>query len=113
MAYDEQLAGRVRRALARHGTVTERRMFGGIAFMLRGNMCCGVLGKDLVVRVGPERYKDALALPYARPMDFTGRALKGFVYVGVEACRMDAALGKWMRMAADFVSSLPPKMRKG
>jgi TfoX/Sxy family transcriptional regulator of competence genes len=111
MAYDEALAGRIRAFLARRQGVTERKMFGGVAFMLRGNMCCGALKKDLVVRVGPEYYPKALARPHVRPMDFTGRPLKGFVYVGPAGYRTDRALTRWIELGADYVASLPKKRR--
>ncbi|TMH52176.1 MAG: TfoX/Sxy family protein [Betaproteobacteria bacterium] len=109
MAYDEKLADRVRSALARHRRITEKKMFGGLAFMLKGRMCCGVLNDDLVVRVGPEHYAAALTRPYARPMDFTGRPISGFVYVAAGGVRGDAALAKWLRQAADHASSLPAR----
>ncbi len=109
MAYDEKLADRVRSALARYRRITEKKMFGGLAFMLKGRMCCGVLNDDLVVRVGPEHYAVALTRPYARPMDFTGRPISGFVYVAACGVRGDAALAKWLRQAADHVSSLPAR----
>lgn len=109
MAYDEKLATRVRTLLKRKPAFTERKMFGGIAFMLRGHMCCGVLNDDLVVRVAPRGYADALAQPHVRPMDFTGRALKGFVYVGRGGWRTDRALAGWVRHGVNFVASLPAK----
>ena len=77
MAYDENLADRIRKALAGRKGVTEKNMFGGLSFMLGGNMCCGVVREDLVVRVSPGSYEDALAEPHARPMDFTGRPPPG------------------------------------
>ena len=81
MAYDERLAQRVREELADRPGYAEKKMFGGLCFLLRGNMCCGV-GKDgLMVRVGPEQYESALADDHARQMDFTGRPMKGFVFV--------------------------------
>ncbi len=92
MAYDAELAQRVRKVLARRRGVAEMRMMGGLCFTLRGHMCCGVLKDDLVVRVGPQEYGKALAEPYARPMDFTGRPLKGFVFVGPPGNRRDQAL---------------------
>ncbi len=92
MAYDQQLAVRIRRALARRKGVAEIEMMGGLCFTLRGNMCCGVLKGELIVRVGAERYADALARPHARPMDFTGRPIRGFVYVGRGGFRTDTAL---------------------
>ncbi len=109
MAYDEKLAGRIRKVLGSEPAVTEKKMFGGVAFMLRGHMCCGVMKVDLVVRVHPEEYEQALAEPHARPMDFTGRPLKGFVYVGPAGFQADAALERWVGRAVRFVSSLPPK----
>ncbi len=109
MAYDEHLASRIRKALSRHEGLTEKKMFGGISFMIRGNMCCGVVRNDLVVRVGPEQYEEAVMEPHARPMDFTGRPLKGFVYVGPRGHRSDEALAKWLKRGVDLTASLPPK----
>ena len=77
MAYDEELAARVRHVLGRQTGLTEKKMFGGITFLLHGNMCCGGATDDLVVRVGAEQYEEALAEPHARPMDFTGPFAKG------------------------------------
>jgi TfoX/Sxy family transcriptional regulator of competence genes len=108
MAYDEQLAERVR-ALTGRDNLTERMMFGGIAFMLRGNMFCGIVKDELMVRVGPERYDDALAQPHARPMDFTGRAMRGMVYVSREGFGTDDALKRWVGQGLGFADSLPPK----
>ena len=109
MAYDEVLAERVRRALAGRNDLSEKKMFGGIAFMLHGNMSCGVEKYQLMVRVGPERHEEALAQPHARPMDFTGRPMKGMVYVGPEGLRSDADLNAWLRRAVEFAETLPPK----
>ena len=81
MAYDEALAERVRVLLAPRTDVSERKMFGGLAFMVGDHMACGVLGHDLIVRVGPEGSDDALSQPHARPFDFTGRPSRGTVYV--------------------------------
>jgi TfoX/Sxy family transcriptional regulator of competence genes len=110
MVSNEQLTERVR-TLAKHKGMSEKKMFGGIAFMLGGNMCFGVLKDDLVVRVGPERYEEALALPHARPMDFTGRPTRGFVFVGPKAWSNDATLKKWLDIGIDFASSLPKKRK--
>ncbi|MBI3779990.1 MAG: TfoX/Sxy family protein [candidate division NC10 bacterium] len=109
MAYDAALVKRIGNFLRRREGITQKRMFGGIAFMLRGHMCCGIVNNDLVIRVGPTRYEQALAQPHARPMDFTGRPLKGFVYVGPLGYRTDNALQKWVKQAVEFVASLPPK----
>ncbi len=109
MPYDEDLAFRIRQILASVNGLREQRMFGGVAFMLNGNMCCGVTGADLMVRVGPEQYENALAEPYARPMDFTGRHMKGLVYVGPEGLQAESALALWVGRGADFAASLPSK----
>ena len=109
MAYDEQLAGRVRGVLARRKDVSEKKMFGGLSFMLGGNMCCGVDKDNLMIRVGPDQHEAALAQPHARPMDFTGRPLRGMVYVGPDGYRSDEALVKWVQRGVDFALSLPPK----
>ena len=108
MAYDEQLAARVRTALAGQAGVSERKMFGGLSFMLNGNMCCGVVGDDLMVRVGPAAYEDALQLRGARPMDFTGRPMKGMVYIGPDGCE-GRGLRTWLQRGVAFASSLPGK----
>ena len=109
MAFDERLAERIGKTLAgRHG-LTERKMFGGIAFMVGGNMCCGVVKHDLMVRVGPQQYEKVLAEPGVRPMDFTGRPMTGMVYVDGEACANGRTLAKWVNRGADFAASLPKK----
>ena len=109
MAYDEELAERVRDALALREGVTERKMFGGIAFMLAGNMACGVLGDDLIVRVGSEEHERALAEPHVRPFDFTGRPSKGIVFVSPAGVASDETLAGWVGAGADFAASLPSK----
>lgn len=109
MAYDAELADRVREILAPREAVTERKMFGGVAWMLRGNMACGVLGDELIVRVGREEAERALAEPHTRPFDFTGRPMRGPVMVGSEGLRDDTALAAWVDAGADYALSLPPK----
>jgi len=109
MSYDETFAGRVRRVIGKKRGAVEKKMFGGLAFMLDGRMCCGIIGRDLMVRVGPERYEEALAKPHTRPMDFTGRPLTGFVYVAPAGYASDVALRRWIKWGADFVSALPVK----
>jgi hypothetical protein len=104
MSYDEHLATRIRKHLAGRTDVVEKRMFGGLCFMVGGAMCCGLTKTDFMVRVGPDRYDDALAQPHTRPMDFTGRPLKGMVYVGPEGLRTEAALATWVRRGLAFVS---------
>jgi TfoX/Sxy family transcriptional regulator of competence genes len=112
MAYDETVANRVRQALSKHGDFDERRMFGGLAFMVRGHMCCGVVGSELMVRVGPEGHAKALALPHAREMDFTGRPLTGMVYVAAAGFNTAKALDAWVGRGLAFVPSLPVKEPK-
>ena len=109
MAYDERLANRLRRLLAPQGGVSERKMFGGLAFLVDGHMCVGIVGEDLMVRVGPDQHAQALAAPHARPMDFTGRPSKGMVYVAPAGCARDPALKKWVALAEAFVRSLPAR----
>lgn len=109
MAYDEDLASRVRVRLARESGVSERKMFGGLTFLLNGNMCCGVAKDDLMLRVGVERERAALARPHARPCDFTGRPMGGMIMVAPAGTETDKALGAWLRPAVAFASSLPAK----
>lgn len=109
MAYDEGVAERLRDAYQHIPGVGERKMFGGIAFMVAGHMSCGVVDDTLMVRVGPEQYEDALKRPHAREMDFTGKPLKGFIYVAPEGFEDDAELQGWVEMSLDFVGSLPPR----
>jgi hypothetical protein len=114
MAYDEALADRVRRALGRRRDgVTEKKMFGGIAFLLDGKTFCGIVKEDLMVRIGPERYGEALSAPHARPMDFTGRPLTGYVFVGPSGTRTEPAVRKWVDQATAFVATLPATSRAG
>lgn len=109
MAYSEELADRVRDALRGRSGVAERKMFGGLAFLLDGRMFSGVLGDRLVVRVGAEAGGRALERPHTTPMDFTGRPLKGYVYVAPAGLETAAALERWLAPAMAFVESLPPK----
>jgi TfoX/Sxy family transcriptional regulator of competence genes len=109
MAYDQGLAQRIREALEEERGVTEKEMFGGIAFLLNGNMFVGIVHEDLMVRVGPEQHDAALGKPHARPMDFAGRPMKGYVYVAPEGVVADAALAAWVRLGLGFVSTLPGK----
>ncbi len=109
MAYDEGLAQRIRELLQGEEGVAEKEMFGGIAFMLSGNMACGVIGSDLIARVGSDQYEAALDEPGARPFDFTGRPMKGWVKVSDQALAEDHDLAKWVRWGRDTAESLPPK----
>jgi TfoX/Sxy family transcriptional regulator of competence genes len=109
MAYDEGLADRVRNAVASKGNISERRMFGGLCLMLNGNMFAGVMQDELMLRVGPERFEAALARPGARPMDFTGRSMAGYIYVAAPALTQTASLTSWLDEALGFVETLPVK----
>lgn len=109
MAYDEDLANRVREQLAGEERMHEKAMFGGIAFLLAGNMSVGVHGDDLIVRVGPEATDDALAKPHARPFDMTGRPMKGWVLVSREGVRTKRQLAAWVDRGVTFARSLPAK----
>ena len=111
MSYDERLAERIRTCLAGRADVVEKKMFGGLCFMVGGAMCCGLTRTDFMVRVGPDQYDDALAQPHARPMDFTGRPLRGMVYVSSEGIRTEAALAGWVGRGLEFLSSAAPAGR--
>ena len=109
MAYDDELAERIRIVLNRRRGVTEKKMFGGLAFLLNGNMCCGVIKKDLVLRLGEGGAAKALGKPYAREMDFTGKPLKSMVYISPAGYRTEAQLRRWVAEGVDYVKSLPSK----
>lgn len=111
MTFNEITASQIRVAMQNTPGLSERHMFGGIAFMLEGNMCCGVIEDNLVVRVGPDHYEDALREPHTRPMDFTGRPLRGFVYVDRAGFASVTALKAWIERGVRFAQTLPPKCR--
>lgn len=111
MSYDEHLADRIRSVLEVRDDVSERKMFGGIAFMIGDNMAVGIVGSDLMVRVGPEAWEKALSLPHARPMDFTGRPMTGFVYVAPKGMATDTSLRQWIDRGLAFVATLPAKKK--
>lgn len=106
MAYDERLAERIRTALSGRDDVVERKMFGGITFMVAGRMACGVVHDDLMVRVGSDRHDAALAEPHARPMDFTGRPSRGMVYVEPAGVRSEADLARWVERAVSVATAV-------
>jgi hypothetical protein len=109
MAYDEILADRIRGVVAViDGEVTERKMFGGLAFLVNGNMFTGVVDRELMVRLGEDGAEAALRREHVREMDFTGRPLKSMVYVAADGLQ-GAALGKWVTAAASFALGLPAK----
>jgi hypothetical protein len=113
VAYDEELAERVRSALGPVKRVTEIRMFGGLCFAVNGNMAVGVLKDELLVRMLPEDGRKALKEPSTRPMDFTGRPMDGFLFVGPAGTANARSLKKWVARGVGFASSLPPKEKVG
>lgn len=109
MAYDAGLAQRLREQFVNHRGMTEKKMFGGLAFMYRGHMLVGIIGDVLMARVGPEQYARTLKRAHARPMDFTGKPMKGYVYVDPPGFSSDANLTKWVGLCLGFNTSLPAK----
>ena len=109
MAYDEGLAQRIRDLLEGRGDVDEKKMFGGLAFLVRRHMACGINGTEFMGRVGPARYDEALAEDHAREMDFTGRSLKGYVYVSEAGIAEDSELARWVGWCVEHAEGLPPK----
>lgn len=112
MTYDEATANRVRQILSGHPGVVEKRMVGGLSFSVEGNMCCGVSGAALMVRVGREGREQALGEPHVRPMEFAGKALSGFILVDPEGFTSDAALAAWVQRGLDFASTIPVKRQR-
>ena len=109
MAFDEGLAERIRAVLDARADVDERRMFGGIAFLVGGNMACGVMNEDLMVRLEPAAAEALETEPGARRADMGGRPMKGWLLVAPEATDDDADLERWVRRGEEFAASLPPK----
>ena len=109
MPYNEGLAQRIREVLSEESACVEKKMFGGIAWMLQGNMSCGVVGDDLMIRLGAQRHEEALARDHVRPMDFSGQPMKGFVYVGPAGVGSDNDLRDWIQQGIDYARSLPAK----
>ena len=109
MAYDLELAQQIRRMLAGQPQLTERVMFGGIAFMLRGNMVCGVIDDTLMVRVGPAQHAAALREAHVQPFDLTGRPMKGWVTVNAPGLANPDDLTRWVQRGIDFALTLPAK----
>jgi TfoX/Sxy family transcriptional regulator of competence genes len=109
MAFDEALAERIRQRLARRKDVEEKRMFGGVGFLLNGNLLVGVWKDSLVVRLGPDEGEEALKEPHVGEFDITGRAMKGWVLVRPEGVEDDAQLDDWIQRTLKFVGTLPAK----
>jgi hypothetical protein len=112
MAFDENLAARIRDALGTRAGLTEKRMFGGLAFLLRGNMCVGVHGSEMIVRLAPDETDAALAERHTRVFDLTGRPMKGWILVEPKGLTTEPALEKWLERAVKFAESLPAKARR-
>lgn len=108
MAYDLQLSARLQRALKNH-PVAEKKMFGGVAFLLNGNMLVGVHGDNLIARVGPDKYEACLLRPHTKPFDMTGRPMTGWVEVLPMGCARDEDLEPWVTICLEFVTTLPKK----
>jgi TfoX/Sxy family transcriptional regulator of competence genes len=109
MAYDIDLAERLQKALLDIPGISEKKMFGGLAFMSEGHMFIGITGDTLMARVGPANYEDALARAHVRIMDFTGKPMRGYVFVDADGLQSDSELHAWIRRCLDFVNTLPPK----
>jgi len=109
MAFDETLYRRIQGVLGDRTDVVDRKMFGGVCFPVGGNMATGIIGGDLIVRVGPDRFAEAMARPHTRVFDFTGRPMAGWVVVSPEGTGTDEALAEWVGMGVAFASTLPAK----
>jgi hypothetical protein len=109
MAYDEKLAKRIRAEIGPLPGLAEKKMFGGVGFLVRGNMACGVHGEDLIARVGPARYEEALARPHVRVFDMTGRPMSGWVLVTPAGVAGDDDLRAWVQEGMEYALSLPAK----
>ena len=109
MAYDEQLAKRLHKLIAQRDDFYEQKMFGGVGFLLRGNMCFGIWKDNLILRLGESQAKNALKKKNVKPFDITGRAMKGWVMVAPAGMKTDTALRQWVSRAIDFVIQLPRK----
>jgi TfoX/Sxy family transcriptional regulator of competence genes len=109
MAFDDQLANSVRKLIGRKARLVEKKMFGGLAFLINGNMSVGVHGSELIVRIAPESTDAALKEPGARPFDITGRPMKGWLLVGGAGLNDPPSLAKWVRRGVEYASILPKK----
>ena len=109
MVYNEKLADRIRKVLGKNKNVTEKKMFGGLSFLLNGKMLCGVLKENLVLRISHDEYESAIKKLNVRPMDFTGRPMKGFVYVNQSGSKSDKDLKKWVNLSLNHAKSIAKK----
>lgn len=111
MAYSEHLLDRIRSILHDRSDVVEKKMFGGVAFMVQGHMACGPLGDSLIVRIGRNAVRAAMAKPHVKPMDFTGKVLSTFATIEAEGIKTEARLRHWVLMAVAYAESQPTKSR--
>jgi len=112
MAFDETLADRIRVVLGPRQDIDEKKMFGGLAFMVDGKMFCGIVGDQLMVRVGPDAYDAALARSHVRPMDFTGRPMNGYVFVEPAGCKTPKSIQPWVKLSLAFVATVERKPKR-
>ena len=112
MPFNPQLLERIRQILANRNDVVEKKMFGGVAFMVRGHMACGPHNDDLLVRIGEEAASKVMAEPHVKPMMFTGKPLKPFATIQAAGIKTDDQLRRWVEMAAEYAASLPAKKTK-
>jgi TfoX/Sxy family transcriptional regulator of competence genes len=112
MPFSESLASRIRGALARKRNIEEKKMFGGVGFLLNGNMLVGVWKNSLIIRLGPDNYEEALMEPHVREFDITGKPMKGWVMVEPDGIEDDGQLTDWIQRATDFVGTLAKKTGK-
>ena len=109
MAYDEALASRIQGVLDQQPGLVEKKMFGGVAFLIQGNMAVGVHKDMLMVRVGPEAYDETMKYPHTRPFDLTGKTMKGWVLVEPDGIASESELKEWVEAGVNFALTLPPK----
>lgn len=112
MAYNEQLADRIREKLMNVKKLEEKKMMGGLCFLYKTKMCCGIVKDDLMVRIVEKKYEETLSHPHARPMDFTGRPLKGFIFVAPDGFKKEKELAFWLTLGIEYVDALPPEKFK-
>lgn len=111
MPFDDKLANRVRKILGEIDGLSEKKMFGGLCFLLNGNMALGLVNEDLMIRVRPDSYENMLSQPHVRKMDFTGKPLKGFLYIDEKGTETEKDLRKWVLKGVEFARLLPPKKK--
>ncbi len=112
MAYDEGLAERIREYFQSRSDVVEKKMFGGLCYIVSQHMCCGIVKETLMARVGADNYDSSLGKKHVSEMDFTGKAMKGMIYVSPEGVETDSELAEWLNLCIEFVESLPAKKKK-